>query len=171
MPTTPDPITLLRPRRPITGISAILLPFTADGDIDWPAFAAHCVRTADAGLTPAVNMDTGFGNLLADGQKSAVLDATRSALGNRPFVAGAFVADRPGAGFDADAYKRAVEAITARNGTPVIFQSYGLTGQPGPEIVRSYETIGTTATASSASSSGPCSRRSGRSTTWTHTAD
>ena len=86
--TTLDPIAMLRPRRKITGISAILLPFTADGDIDWPGFAAHCVRTADAGLTPAVNMDTGFGNLLSAGQRVAVLDATRSALGGRPFVAG-----------------------------------------------------------------------------------
>ena len=102
---TPDPIRMLRPRRPIAGISAILLPFTDSGDIDWAGFAAHVVRTADAGLTPAVNMDTGFGNLL-DRRASGceVLDATRSALGGRPFVAGAFVGDQPGATFDRDAY-------------------------------------------------------------------
>ena len=34
-----DPITMLRPRRKIAGISAILLPFTPGGDIDWPAAA------------------------------------------------------------------------------------------------------------------------------------
>ena len=33
-----DPIAMLRPRRKITGMSAILLPFTASGDIDWPGF-------------------------------------------------------------------------------------------------------------------------------------
>ena len=31
-----DPIAMLRPRRKIAGISAILLPFTADGSTDWP---------------------------------------------------------------------------------------------------------------------------------------
>ncbi|HET6572510.1 MAG TPA: dihydrodipicolinate synthase family protein [Fimbriiglobus sp.] len=139
---TPDPIPMLRPRRPITGISAILLPFTESGDIDWPGFAAHAVRTADAGLTPAVNMDTGFGNLLSPEQRVTVLDATRSALGGRPFVAGAFVADRPGAAFDRDAYLRAMAPIVERGGTPVIFQSHGLTGLPDPELVAAYGSLG-----------------------------
>lgn len=139
---TPDPIRMLRPRRPVAGISAILLPFTDAGVIDLAGFAAHAVRTADAGLTPAVNMDTGFGNLLTPGQRVEVLDATRSALGGRPFVAGAFVADRPGAAFDRDAYLRAMAPITERDGTPVIFQSYGLTGLPDPELVAAYESLG-----------------------------
>ncbi len=139
---TPDPIRMLRPRRPIAGISAILLPFTDSGDIDWAGFAAHAVRTADAGLTPAVNMDTGFGNLLTDEQRVQVLDATRSALGGRPFVAGAFVADRPGTAFDREAYLRAMGPITERGGTPVIFQSYGLTGLPDSELVAAYESLG-----------------------------
>ncbi|MBY0459912.1 MAG: dihydrodipicolinate synthase family protein [Gemmataceae bacterium] len=137
-----DPLRLLRPRRRVTGISAILLPFTATGDIDWAAFAAHCVRTAEAGLMPAVNMDTGFANLLSPEQKNQVLDATRSALGANPFVAGAFISDQPGASFDLNGYRRAVDAITARGGTPVVFQSYGLTGLTGEELVRAYEDIG-----------------------------
>jgi hypothetical protein len=87
-------------------------------------------------------MDTGFGNLLAPEQKIAALDATCSALGGRAFVAGAFVADRPGSAFDAESYRRAVADITARGGTPVIFQSYGLTGLPDPELLAAYETIG-----------------------------
>jgi dihydrodipicolinate synthase/N-acetylneuraminate lyase len=139
---SPDPIPMLRQRRQVTGISAILLPFTDSGDIDWPGFTAHTVRTADAGLTPAVNMDTGFGNLLTPEQRVRVLDATRSALGGRPFVAGAFVADLPGAAFDRDAYLRAMGPITDRGGTPVIFQSYGLTGLPDPELVAAYESLG-----------------------------
>jgi dihydrodipicolinate synthase/N-acetylneuraminate lyase len=137
-----DPVAMIRPRRKITGISAILLPFTDSGEIDWQGFAAHCVRTADAGLTPAVNMDTGFGNLLVPEQKAAVLDATRAALGARPFVAGAFVADSPGARLDIESYKRAVADITRRGGTPVIVQSYGLTGLPDAELIAAYETIG-----------------------------
>lgn len=144
MTATPavDPIAMLRPRRAITGMSAILLPFTPSGEIDWPGFTAHCVRTAEAGLTPAVNMDTGFGNLLAPEQKIAVLSATRSALGRKPFVAGAFVGDNPGAPFDIDRYLREVAAVEEHGGTPVIFQSYGLTGLPDAELVAAYERIG-----------------------------
>jgi dihydrodipicolinate synthase/N-acetylneuraminate lyase len=137
-----DPIAMLRPRRAVTGISAILLPFTEAGVIDWPGFAAHVARTADAGLTPAINMDTGFGNLLSPDDRARALDAARSTLGPRPFVAGAFVADAPGARFDLDAYRRAMDPIAARGGTPVIFQSYGLTGLPEPELVAAYERIG-----------------------------
>src|SRR5687768_7753274 len=137
-----DPLKMIRPRRKITGLSAILLPFTESGDIDWRGFAAHCVRTADAGLTPAINMDTGFGNLLAPQQKTEVLDATRAALGGRSFVAGAFVTDAPGATFDTECYKREVGDIVARGGTPVICQSYGLTGLPEAELLAAYETIG-----------------------------
>ncbi len=137
-----DPLRLLRPRRSITGISAILLPFRADGDIDWPAFTAHVRRTADAGLAPAVNMDTGFGNLLDDATKLAVLERTRAELGGKMFVAGAFVKDTPGAAFDREAYARVMDPIVANGGTPVIFQSYGLTGQQDDGIVRSYAALG-----------------------------
>lgn len=137
-----DPLTLIRPRRPIHGISAILLPFRADGGIDWPAFTAHVRRTAAAGLAPAVNMDTGFGNLIDDATKREALDRTRAELGGKMFVAGAFVKDRPGAKFDRDAYARAVEPILTAGGTPVIFQSYGLTGQSDDAIVASYTELG-----------------------------
>src|SRR5712691_1653313 len=130
MPESPlDPIRMLRPRRRIMGISAILLPFAADGTIDWPAFAAHVLRTAEAGLTPAVNMDTGYVNLLDDATRVQVLEHTRQALGSAPFVAGAFVADQPGSRFDRAAYLRQIEPITTRGGTPVLFPSHGLTAQ------------------------------------------
>lgn len=140
--TTPDPLTLLRPRRAITGISAILLPFTASGEIDWPGFRAHIARTAENGLTPAVNMDTGFGNLLTPPEKLKALDETYDVLGGKSFVAGAFVADTPGAPFDLDGYARQAEPIVARGGTPVIVQSYGLTGQSDEGIVASYTALG-----------------------------
>ena len=57
----------LRPRRRIRGMSAVLLPFEAGGGIDWRSFRAHVARTAEAGLVPAVNMDTGYVQLLDDG--------------------------------------------------------------------------------------------------------
>ena len=72
-----DPVAMLRPRRKITGFSAILLPFTAGGEPDWTGFRAHVRRTLDAGLGPAVNMDTGYGNLIDDATKIQVLDITR----------------------------------------------------------------------------------------------
>jgi dihydrodipicolinate synthase/N-acetylneuraminate lyase len=136
-----NPITMIRPRRHITGMSAILLPFAADGAIDWPAFRAHVLRAADAGLTPAVNMDTGYVNLLDDRVRLQVLDETRSVLGGRPFVGGAFVGDAPGSRFARDAYLQQIEAIQQRGGTPVLFQSFGLTGQADADIVSSYESL------------------------------
>ena len=141
MPPALDPPALLRPRRRITGISAVLLPFTAGGGIDWPGFAALVEGTARAGLTPAVNMDTGFGPLLAPAERLQVLDATRTAMGNRPFVAGAVVVDAPGAAFDPDSYHRAIAPIVERGGTPVVCQSFGLTGLPDADIPAAYERV------------------------------
>ena len=137
-----DPITLLRPRRRITGISAILLPFTSVGEVDWPAFTAHVRRTAEAGLQPAVNMDTGYVNLIDDALQRQVLHRTREAIAGGPFVAGAFVADAPGAKFDRDAYLRQIEPICACGGVPVLFQSHGLTAQTDEAIIDSYAAIG-----------------------------
>lgn len=137
-----DPVQMLRPRRAIVGMSAILLPFQEDGAIDWKGFAAHVQRTADAGLVPAINMDTGFGNLI---DSSTKIDAMRIAcdiLGGREYVAGAFVGDTPGAAFDFDAYRRALDTIVEFGGTPIIFQSFGLTTAPGPQIVEAYQQIG-----------------------------
>ena len=128
----------LVPRRPITGISAILLPFTASGDIDWPTFDAHVLRTANAGLTPAVNMDTGYVNLLDDAARTAVLDRTQAVLGRRPFVAGAFVGDTPGSSWNREAYLQQLEPIQRRGGTPVVFPSFGLTALPDAEVVQAH---------------------------------
>lgn len=135
---TLDPLTLLRPRRRIEGISAVLLPFTLDGEVDWPAFDAHLERTAAVGLIPAVNMDTGYVNLLEETLQDRVLDRTQAVLGGSRFVAGAFVADQPGSSFDRNGYFRRMEAIQARGGLPIVFQSYGLTQPPGSAIVERY---------------------------------
>ena len=103
-----SPLDLLRPGRSIVGMSAILLPHRSATEVDWEAFEAHVTRTVDAGLTPAVNMDTGFVHLLSAKQRAEVLSRTRS-LGVA-FVAGAFD--------EAD-----VEAVQALGGTPVLFPS------------------------------------------------
>jgi hypothetical protein len=63
----------IRYRRRITGMSAILLPLLSESEIDSIGFRKHVARTADAGLVPAVNMDTGYGNLITANQRMEVL--------------------------------------------------------------------------------------------------
>jgi dihydrodipicolinate synthase/N-acetylneuraminate lyase len=135
-----EPNSLIQPRRKITGMSAILLPFDEQGEVDWSGFTAHVVRTAEAGLVPAVNMDTGYMNIIDDKTRLEVLKHTRQ-LGLRGFAAGAFVADNPGSGWNPDAYRKQIEYITENGGVPVIFQSYGLTDQAEPAIIAAYETL------------------------------
>jgi len=138
------PLARLKPYRTITGISATLLPFTEDGAIDWEGFCQHVARTAGAGLTPAVNMDTGYVNLLDAATHEAVLVRTRETLSGGMFVAGAFVADQPGDPWNPDAYRQQIDLIRAYGGTPVIFQSYGLTNQSSSAIIAAYEELGRT---------------------------
>jgi hypothetical protein len=137
-----DPIALLRPRRRIAGASAVLLPFDEAGAIDWAGFAAQVRRTAEAGLTPAVNMDTGYVNLLDAPTRGEVLRRTRETLGGGSFLAGAFVDDRPGDRFDRDAYLREMEAVAALGGTPVVFPSFGLTAMGDDEVVDAHDALG-----------------------------
>lgn len=145
MPTIDfDPRSLIVPRREITGITAVLLPFDSTSQIDWPAFEQLIERTATAGLTPAVNMDTGYVHLLDGLQRLKVLEVTKAILDGKPFVAGAFLGDAPGDNFDPDAYARQIDWIQSNGGTPVIFQSYGLTEQTDDQIVESYRQIAST---------------------------
>lgn len=136
-----DPIPMLRPRRKIEGISAVLLPFTGNGDVDWPAFEAHVRRTSEAGIAPAVNMDTGYINLIDDATRLEVLRRTRETLNGNRFVAGAFVSDPSGSAFAGDLYKQRIDEIQKFGGTPVIFQSYGLVEQSPEKIVESYQEL------------------------------
>jgi len=106
-------------------MSAVLVPFTASGEIDWLAVEGHIARTHEVGLTPAVNMDTGYVQLLAAADKQRMLDLAATVTGGA-FVAGAYVPDHTGAPFDLDAYLRADTAVAERGGTPVIFPSHGL---------------------------------------------
>ena len=140
--TAIDPVAMLRPRRTITGMSAVLLPFTSAGEIDWPGFRGHLARTLDAGLVPAVNMDTGYVNILSPQQRDEVLERTRHELAGAPFVAGAFVADNHGAAFDLDGTARAMQAIAEAGGTPVLFPSFGLCGLHPAELIEAFAAIG-----------------------------
>jgi len=111
----------------VHAISAVLLPYTPAGAIDWDAFERLVVRTRAAGLDVAVNMDTGFGDLLADGERGAVLDATRRVLGaGVPFYAGAFT--DPASSDPVPGYHAAIAAIDRRDGIPVLVQCRAMHG-------------------------------------------
>ncbi len=123
--TTIDVFRLLQPRRAIDGCSAVLLPYLADGTVDWEGFTAHLDRTVDAGLRPAVNMDTGHVHLLDRSTKGRVLDACADRAGPGWF-AGAVVRDRPGDAFAPETLATECESIARRGGVPVVFPSFGL---------------------------------------------
>jgi dihydrodipicolinate synthase/N-acetylneuraminate lyase len=135
------PLRLLAPCRRIRGISAVLLPFTPSGDVDYDGLAAHVQRTAAAGIVPAVNMDTGYGHLLDNGTRRRVLEVARDVVGTAsslPFgglVAGACVVDEAGAAFDEQAYAAQLSMITAADATPVIFPSWGLNSGEDRDVV------------------------------------
>jgi dihydrodipicolinate synthase/N-acetylneuraminate lyase len=129
MTTSPpiEPAALLRPRRRIRGMSAILLPFRSDLSVDWDAFAAHVARTHAAGIAPAVNMDTGYVQLIDDATRRQALALARETVGSGEIVAGACVVDAAGTAFDEAAYGRQLDMIAAVGTIPVIFPSFGLT--------------------------------------------
>jgi len=62
----------IKPGRKIDANSAVLLPFTRDGKPDYAEFEQHLLRTSKAGITPAVNMDTGFGPQLTPAHGSTL---------------------------------------------------------------------------------------------------
>ena len=132
----------LRPGRAILGISAVLLPFTDAGGVDWAGFESLLTRTVEAGITPAVNMDTGYVQLLDDATRTRVLEVAAARADERGFVAGAFVADEPGAPFDLDAYLRALGQVAAHGGTPVVFPSHGLNALDDADWVAAHEQFG-----------------------------
>ncbi|MFN3189460.1 MAG: dihydrodipicolinate synthase family protein [Aureliella sp.] len=132
----------VRKRRKILGMSAILLPMTESCEVDWKGFRGHVSRTLDAGLVPAVNMDTGYANLISEELRIEVLEETQRLCSGSMYVAGAFVGDSPGAEFDEAAYSQQIESIQAHGGTPVLFQSFGLTSLGESELVDAYGRLG-----------------------------
>lgn len=133
-----DPFALLRPRRRIEGISAVLLPFTVSGAIDEPAFAAHLARTAASGVVPAVNMDTGYVHALDTATRVRLLSIARQVLGparRGDLVAGVCVVDAVGDRFDEAGYLSACEPILAVGATPVLFPSHGLNAGSDADVL------------------------------------
>lgn len=138
---TIDPLQLVVPRRKIMGISAILLPFENAGQVDWSGFDQHLHRTFDAGLIPAVNMDTGYANLIDEATRTEVLRRSQQIAAGRDFVAGVFVADQSGAPFAPDAYRQGIDSIQSASGIPIFFQSFGLIELPDAPVVDAYRKL------------------------------
>lgn len=128
----------LRPARKVHAISAVLLPFDTEATIDWAAFETHVARTAAAGLDVALNMDTGFGDLLTPTERVAVLDAARGIVGDG-FYAAAIA--EPGAADPVPSYRAAIAEITSRGGTPVIVQCQAMAGRDPAELGALYHQI------------------------------
>jgi 4-hydroxy-tetrahydrodipicolinate synthase len=106
----------------VHGIAAALLPFESDGRIAVDAFQQLLQLTHRAGLTNAVNMDTGYVNYLSAEERQRVLAWAREALGpGTPFVAGAYIEDN---GNDVvESYRREMDRIAEAGATPIIFQT------------------------------------------------
>jgi 4-hydroxy-tetrahydrodipicolinate synthase len=128
-----------RPRkcRKVQGIAAALLPYDSDGQVAVEAFGKHLVATAKAGLQNAVNMDTGYVNLLTEAEKRRVLEWTREALGKGvPFVAGAYIERQKGNAVAL--YRKQMDTIVEFGGTPILFQSSQLHGKSAKEKAAIY---------------------------------
>jgi dihydrodipicolinate synthase/N-acetylneuraminate lyase len=130
----------LRPRRVIDGISAVLLPFDPDGRPDVAAWAGLVERTWAAGLTPAVNMDTGYANLLTAEERTLFLSETSRLARGRRFVAGAFVEGL--AGDPVRLYVHEAAAITAAGGIPILFPCSATAGFDRAQRVGLFREVG-----------------------------
>jgi len=136
--TVEDLLQHQQPRRKVQGIAAALLPYESDGRIAVDAFQKQLIATRQAGLTNAVNMDTGYVNYLRDAEKHDVLDWTRQALGpGVPFIAGAYIENQPGDDIVA-LYRQQIDAIVQFDGIPILFQTARLHGAPPESLVAIY---------------------------------
>jgi len=115
----------------------MLLPFEQDGRIAGAAYQSCFRETVASGLTPAVNMDTGYVNLLSDEEKFIVLNLAKEASGGAPFLAGAYIEGQVG---DVVAlYRREMERIVQHGGTPILFQTtrtHSLTAKQKVDVYR-----------------------------------
>lgn len=134
----------IRPGRRIDACSAVFLPFRPDGLPDYDEFQQHLLSTYLTGITPAVNMDTGFGPQLSPSQRRQVLRLTRRVMTTGPFIAGACPFGEP--------YEEAVRSILDQGGTPIIFQSEAFAGG---DVVSLYRKITAPCTAALAFELGP----------------
>src|SRR5208283_3971776 len=103
-------------------------------------FSSLLERTWAAALTPAINMDTGYVNLLTPEERGRVLAYTRDHSQGRRFIAGASI---EGDGRDpATAYLAQVDTIRAHGGTPILFQCSTLMREDENRVLDVYRQVG-----------------------------
>jgi dihydrodipicolinate synthase/N-acetylneuraminate lyase len=122
----------------------VLLPFDQDGGIDFDGFAGNLRRTWGAGITPAVNMDTGYANLLSAGERREILKITRAAAQGKSFVAGAFIEGAEGDPLRL--YQNEFAEITQAGATPILFQCSQLKSMPRKELIAFHKKLATACT-------------------------
>lgn len=128
------------------GMAAVLLPFEDDGSIAADAYQQCLRETLDAGLTPAVNMDTGYANYLSAAEREHVLNLAREAANGQAFVGGAFIEGEHGD--VVDLYRREMDHVVEHGGTPILFQTtktHGLSAASKVDVyaraAKGYETV------------------------------
>lgn len=129
---------LRRTGRTIRGISAVLLPYDARGRIDEDAFRRHLRRTMDAGLRVAVNMDTGYIDLLTPEEKALVLAWTAEVSAGREWFAGALPRDLGPVGVS---YAKECARIAEAGGVPVIVPSAGTAALAEEELIHFFSEV------------------------------
>lgn len=131
----------LVPGRRIAGVAAVLMPFHAMGQPDLDGLDCQLERVTAAGLTPAVNMDTGYVQLLSADQQAEVLAVASRRYAGQPagFVAGAFVGEAGGS--LCDAYRKQIDIIESAGGRPILFPCPRLRALTEVEVVALFETV------------------------------
>lgn len=127
-------------RRPIRGASAVLLPLADDGRIDRDGWRAHLARTVEAGLVPALNMDTGFGPYLSPSQRTDLLDEAVASGGE--VIAGVHLDDAPGDTLDIDALVAATVQVADAGALPILFPCFGIASASDEQLVEVHRRIG-----------------------------
>ncbi|MFN7148043.1 MAG: dihydrodipicolinate synthase family protein [Microthrixaceae bacterium] len=127
-------------RRAIRGASAVLLPITADGEVDRAGWRTHMARTIDAGLVPAVNMDTGFGPYLSAAQRADLL-AEAVAMGGE-VIAGVHLDDSPGDPLEVEALVDATVQVADTGALPILFPCFGIAAATDEQLVDVHRRIG-----------------------------
>ncbi len=115
----------LTPGRAIDGIAAVPLPYGPTDEPDLDRFATLVERTYAAGLTPAVNAETGDHSWLSADQRRDALTVAAGVARGRRLVAGTWIEGEPGE--IVWLYQREIERIVRQGGTPLLMQSSGLT--------------------------------------------
>ena len=126
--------------RTIRGASAVLLPMSDDTTPDWHGLEAHLGRTLEAGLVPAVNMDTGFGPYLDDEDRARVLALTASLTDD--FIAGVHLDDAPGDPLDIDAVVARAVGVASSGAVPILFPSFGAAAAGEDGLVELHRRVG-----------------------------